>query len=212
MRILRSVTLLALASAALSAHAVVIDFEDLAGTGVPNPDMLFVPAGTYDSYGVSVVSGGFLFVTPGVDGLASFNPNVPNANPIFNYTGSLALFDNTQRSGVQMSKVGGEAFSVQSIQVAPLINASGLRTFTFTGTLAGGGTVSQTSVVSFGPGLATIKLFGFSGLTSFSMPAQEGDGPSYQFDNIAVNGLPSVPGPAAALAFGVGLIRRRKRA
>ncbi len=196
MRILRSALLLALASCALAAQAAVIDFENLAGTGQGDDSAMF--------YGPSVVSGGFRF---DAGSLASAGPAGPSFG--LNYTGSIALLEDSPFGTITMTQVGGGAFSLDGIDLANLytdVLPQG-STVTFTGSLVGGGAVFQSFTLAQGNGLQTFAFTGFSGVTSVSWTQ---DFPFHQFDNVVVSAA-AVPGPLAALPFALIALRRRKR-
>lgn len=207
MNVLRTVSLFALASAALSAHATVLDFEELTG---------------YDGnistrFGTLVTSQSYVLSTSGSGPINNgFNAFRPKANPAdYLYTGSIALLDDSPGSFVTLTHSGGGLFDLQSIDLANIAqqNAfSGGATVGFVGTRLDGTTVSRTFQLQSVDALQTFAFSGFTGLTSVTFGAQVI--PFYQFDNVVLSPSATfaVPGPMAALAFGGRLIRRRKRA
>ena len=187
---LRSASALALAAAALAAHAAV-DFENL-----PNP------SGVSNAQGDPLVSGGFSFADRSRRGLISIAPD-----SVLNYTGSVAITANVPRDTIDMSPVDGAAFSLASFQVANYLHNSGGVPLTITGTQVGGGTVSQSYTTLFTDALQTVSLSGFTDLTSVSFASTNFP----QIDNIVVNPTPE---PSALAALGLGaaaFVKRRKR-
>ncbi len=199
MRILRSVSLLALACAAVASQATVIDFENLVNDG-PNG---FTP------YSNVVFSGGFAFASEG-QRFAAWNASDGGQN----YTGSTALFADGPNSTITMSRVGGGAFTLSSMQLANLFTGTTSMPLTFTGTKVGGGTVTNEFTFDGSDALQTDTFVGFTDLLTVSWVQGADFGNPHQFDNIDVTPLSTaaVPGPMAALPFALMALKRRKRA
>lgn len=203
--LLRSASALAVFASALAASAQTITFENLASAGSSN--------GIIRSLGSSVSSGGYSFTTTGTNGLAAFDNGNYGSFP-GNYTGSVALFNNTGNTTVAMTQVGGGTFGLTSLQVANTLLENDSRTFSFLGTRADGTTVTQSTTITLGAGLTTIALSGFTNLASFTLPSSSVNGPNYQFDNVVVTPA-ATPEPSTWAAVGLGagaMLRRRKRA
>ncbi len=134
------------------------------------------------------------------------------------WTGSPALFLNdATATQVDFGRVGGGAFSMQSIDFASFLGAN--EAITLVGSLAAGGTVMQTfNFLGTSSGLQTLMLNGFTGLTSVRLTALDSYGePIVQFDNIAVTAVTATPEPAtialvAGGLLGLGAAARRRRA
>lgn len=207
MKILRLASFAALCSLALGARATLLDFEDLAGTGVDN--------GTITSHGPLIGTQGYsLFTTGdsnGVDyGLDSEDPSSLAVGR--NYTGSLALYDGTTGSTTIIQKLDGKAFDVTSIDLGNLYvqdTRVGGATVGLVGVRTDGSTVERLISLQPSDGLQPQLLSGFKNLSSFKIGKQ--GAPFFQFDNIAVQAVPE-PASLAALGLGAcGLLRRRKR-
>ncbi|MGI8924120.1 MAG: hypothetical protein ACR2HJ_08810, partial [Fimbriimonadales bacterium] len=121
MRTFKLMALATLATATVASNAQVVDFEDLLNNGTTG----------YTLYGSNVDSGGFNFastVPHGDDAIASWTADLPQY-----YTGSTAIFANYFDDGLLMTKIGGGAFDVFSIDMADVfLNGSG-NLVTFTG-------------------------------------------------------------------------------
>jgi hypothetical protein len=195
------------ASAALAparAETIVLDFQDIdvsAGTvGVPSP---------YQSQGFSLssTSGGF----------AAYGPNSG-----FNYAGAtgLAAF---APADIGLTRIGGGTFSLLSIDLARNFAFDDPPTVTFTGTLAGGGTISQMFTVTTPVGTQAFQTFTFTGFTDLvsvtwnqpGFPPPPGQG-LHQFTDVTIS-VASVPEPSTLVLGMIGtvgsfcVVRRRRR-
>lgn len=183
-----------------AAHAQILDFQVLEHNDA-----------AVASHGDLYIEDGFQIAEAGPNPLATFGTLEPR------YPFSTALFSNSISGVLTLTQVGGGAFDLLSIDIAEL--DPGFPQFiTFTGTLAGGGTVTQ-SVTPDGPrGLQTFTMIGFTNVTQVQWHQIS---PFHQFDNINVStagsGNSAAPEPATAVLLGTGLlpmlgamIRRRR--
>lgn len=126
---------------------------------------------------------------------------------------------------IDFTRVGGGAFSMQSLRFASFLGDD--EALTLTGNLVGGGQVSQTfSFLGTLPGFQNLSLLGFTGLTSVRLAAvgsyRDATGvlqrePLVLFDDVVVTPAATVPEPTTiALVAGgllaVGAAARRRRA
>ena len=210
--LLTTILLLAFGAAA-HAHQVTLDFENLS-----NPSPGNANNGQGNSYGVMVTQNGFTATNASGYTLNSIAPNPTNG---FNYTGSVALFNNFVDGVTTLTTSDGRPFTLNRIDTANSIlqtAASGPFgiTVTFTGTQQGGGTVTQVythgnnnnlETVQFGPDFTNLLAVRFDMQFAFFL----------QFDNIVVTAVPAVlePGNVALLmgsaVGGIFALRRHKR-
>jgi hypothetical protein len=184
------------------AQPVTLTFDGLTpvdASGIRTVDNCYVEGG------VRVAAAGLPCGTP--DALASWTPD----NDLY-YTGSPALLNYAGGFGgpLEIGLVGGGAFAIHSIGLAPFLGQLGNpATVLFTGLLAGGGTVTRSVDVPggvFGTPTTptTFDFTGFGALTSLHVevtdPAVE---PLVQIDNLTVA---AVPEPATVLLLGGGLL------
>jgi hypothetical protein len=120
----------------------------------------------------------------------------------YSYAGSAGLHERVSNGLITLNRMDGAAFTLTSIDLSILISNGVSPPVTFTGSLSGGGTVTQT----FTPTTFGFQTFAFNGsftnLTSVTWHQGSGEGDAHQFDNIVVS---SVPEPATMLLLGGGL-------
>ncbi len=189
---LRLGSLLAAIAVSAGAHADLIDFESLRNdrAGLTNVGDVYSEDGftlteTGDNFFYSINSGDF------------------------RYTGSVSLFSNSSSGLITLTRNGGGAFSLDSIDLDGLNSGIPARV-TFVASLAGGGTQSESFVTdSAFPALQT--FFFSSAFDNVASVSWRQASPYHKFDNVAVT---PVPEPAAFAALGLGLVAlvsRRKR-
>jgi hypothetical protein len=129
------------------------------------------------------------------------------------YAGENNLFDNNYQDTTTLTTIDGRPFAIQSIDLAEMYLGARPATepTTFTGTLVGGGTVTQTFDVSNASFQTYLFSGGFSGLTSLSWTATT---ETPQFANINVSTVPE-PATWAMMLVGFGglgaMLRSAKR-
>lgn len=201
----------ALPVASASAQTSTLNFNGLtdpANVGVREVANCYTEAG----YTVTVV--GVACGTPGA--LATGSP----ASPLL-YTGSPALFLNSPvGTMIDFTRVGGGAFSFQSIQFAPFLSANTTVSLTGFGTTGAQSFFAQFVIPGSLMGLQTFTTTLATGLASLRLSAVNQFGePIVHFDNVvfAAAAVNVVPEPATfGLVFiglaGIGAIARRRRA
>ncbi|MBS1721984.1 MAG: PEP-CTERM sorting domain-containing protein [Armatimonadetes bacterium] len=185
-----------LAVSALSAQAQVVDFEDLNNNGGGQGFTLF---------GDQVTSRGYQFNSTthvgGSDALASWTSALPY------YTGSCSLFANYLEDVAVMTKSGGGAFTVRSIDLCDVFRGQTGQTVTLIGTRADNTTDTESFFLSDGANLHTFALANMTNVVKMTL--DDGANSWFQFDNINV-----VPEPTSMIALGAGvaaLLRRRRK-
>jgi hypothetical protein len=174
--------------------------------------MTFVPVACATGGSQSISSpyseAGFTLSTPGIFEFATWCADA-DAFGLGSYAGP-GLFINTGGSNATLTPSGGGTFSIQSIELAHLYQgAFDAQSFTFTGNLSGGGTVSQTFTIGPQVQFATFMpfLFDASWTNLLSVDFAQQDYSYYQFTNIVLNGASStVPEPASMMLLGTGLV------
>ena len=167
---------------------IVLDFSDVP----PGTLAVFNP---YTSQGFTLTSssGGFVFNSPDT-GNGSSQP-VGN-NPFYAGANGLAAFS---PATITLTQTNGDPFSLLSIDLARNFEFDPAPTVTFTGTLAGGGTVSETFTVTTPPppspaSFQTFDFTGFTDVTSVSWDQPVFTQGLHQFTNIHLSTEPS-PSP-----------------
>lgn len=217
----RALTVLAaaaLAAPAARAQTATLTFNGLTATdasGVRYVDNCYQEAG----FQVAAVGLGCGTAAGGASALASWTPDNPDY-----YTGSPALYSNFGNA-IDFTAVGGQAFSFRSIGLSPFLGQLGEPTMVmFTGSLATGGTVSQSVMVPggvFGRTATPVMFASFTGFTNLrslrlAVNAPSGNDTIVQFDNVSFGPAAVVPEPATVALFGAGLaglaaVARRRR-
>jgi hypothetical protein len=196
---------------AMNAQADIVTFESLAHT-----DNLIV------DHGATYTEGGFLFTNIATvedsglaPSLATYGSMVTlDQEPFGYYTGSTALINNNYEGVTVLTRLDGNAFSLNSIDLAELYaydDATYAFDVTFNGLLANGSSVSQTVTLDNLTGVQTY-VFGPAFSNVVAVNWAQGGADFHQFDN--VNAAP-VPVPAAVWLLGsgfAGLVGLRRRA
>jgi hypothetical protein len=192
------------------ARGAFLDFSDVP----PGTLTVFNP---YQSQGFTLTSssGGFVFNSPGT---GNGSPQPVGNNPFYAGANGLAAFS---PATITLTRTDGQAFSLLSIDLARNFAFDPAPTVSFTGTLAGGGTVQETFTVTTPPPPApaafqTFDFTGFTNITSVSWDQPVFTQGLNQFTDI--NLATAVPEPSTLVLdalWGVGLMgygwRRRKR-
>lgn len=173
----------------------VLDFSDVP----PGTLVVFSP---YTSQGFTLTSsaGGFVFNSPDT---GNGSPQAIGNNPFYAGANGLASF---APATITLAQTNGDPFSLLSIDLARNFAFDPAPTVTFTGTLDGGGTVTQTfTVTTFSPPLVfqTFNLLGLDDITSVSWNQGTPAEGLHQFTNIHLSTTPAVvpePGTYALLA------------
>lgn len=201
------------------AQATITTFDGLAGSPMPGMNKW----GGFDT-NITSTTDGFIFSSSGQYGHYFLNsPATDNTIVAYDATGYLMA-----DTSLLVSKVGASAFNLSSLDLTGYKDTSANLSFTVTGNLLGGGTVSSvltTNAVTNlldtdGNDFQTFSLSGFTNITSFTILGS-GTGPNdpnryIAMDNMNTSPTPT-PVPAAIFLLGSGLIglmgaRRQKKA
>ncbi len=179
-----------------SVNAVIIDFDSLE---VANSALNKIKAGSYSEDGFTFTGSPMYYV----------GQNRPGP-----YAGSAGLHLRGSNAVISLVDSASAVFSIESIGLSVLRNGFVSPEVTFTGSILGGGTTTQTfQPLSFG---FTDFFFdaSFKNLTSLSWNQGTNGRNAHQFDNLRVN-ITSVPEPTSLALLGLGLagvgfLRKRK--
>jgi hypothetical protein len=168
-------------AAAPAASAAVIAFDGFAGGS----------SWSEDGYTIATANGFFL--------VSNFGDSQPS------------MFPFRTNTVVEVTRDGGGAFDFVSVMLRELNGNVGAQTLTFTGTLAGGGTVSQTvttdGVCCSGLSANDFEVFSFgSAFTNLLSVSWDQLAPEavVAYDNFVLEAT-AVPAPAALGAFALGI-------
>ncbi|WP_295621353.1 PEP-CTERM sorting domain-containing protein [Chamaesiphon sp. GL140_3_metabinner_50] len=136
-----------------------------------------------------------------------------------NYQGSTALFPFSTANPISLTKVGGGAFDLSSIDLTDFTSGVGQTIINFTGTRADNSTVAQSLTVDALPGFQTFNFSGFTNLVNVKWQNSVAVGTSApQFDNINVSatvpGATAVPEPFTIIGTVIGgtaAVRMRRK-
>ncbi len=180
-------------AASLTAHATLIDFENLPNS---NPN--------FTVHGDSVVSNGFRFSSTTAVGdpeaIASWGSGMSL------YTGSVAIFANYINDSLRMERVGGGSFDVSTMGLADVFRSATPRDVTLTGTRADTTTVVQTFTLTNGMFMTDYSV-GMTGLVSLLI--DDGPDSSLQIDNVFA--VVPEPGTFAVTSLALAGMSRRLR-
>jgi hypothetical protein len=187
---------LAVTSGSVMAGNVVLNFSDV-------PPGTLVVNSPYQSQGFTLTStsGGFVFNSPDT---GNGTPQPVGNNPFYAGANALAAF---APATITLTPTTGDPFSLLSIDLARNFEFDPAPTVTFTGTLAGGGTVSETFMVTTPPppsppSFQTFDFTGFTDVTSVSW--DQSSAALHQFTNITIS-TGAVPEPAALTLLALGI-------
>jgi hypothetical protein len=186
---------------AMNAQADIVTFDSLSHIDDLTTD-----------HGASYTENGFLFTNIATEEGSGFSPSLATFGamvtvdqaPYGYYSGSTALFNNNNEGVTVLSRVDGNAFSFNSIDLAelsPYDDSAYAFDVTFNGLFADGSSVFQTVTLDNLTGVQNYTFSAFSNVVSVNWA--QGGYDFHQFDN--VNAAP-VPVPAAAWLLGSGLI------
>jgi hypothetical protein len=211
--ILAAAALLALCGWAAPVRAdVIVDFRDLA-----------IPGETFLSFFTPYESQGFRLTAtdPSTGFSAGFQARGANAGGFFAGDRGLAAFSpaTSPDNIIELTRIDGDPFDLLSIDLARDFLFDPAPTVIFTGSLVGGGTVSQTFTVTTPPGVAALQTFAFTGFTDL-LSVSWGQPPvangRHQFADVTLDVAATVPTPATLLllvsaVFAIGAARARRR-
>jgi hypothetical protein len=141
---------------------IVLDFGDVP----PGTLTVFNP---YTSQGFTLTSssGGFVFNSPDT---GNGSPKTVGNNPFYAGANGLAAF---APATITLTQTSGQPFSLLSIDLARNFAFDPAPSTTFTRTLAGGGTVSETFTVTTSSPPLVFQTFDFTGFTSLTSVSWE---------------------------------------
>jgi hypothetical protein len=177
---------------------IVLDFSDV-------PPGTLVVSSPYQSQGFILTStaGGFVFNSPDT---GNGSPQPLGNNPFYAGANGLASFT---PATITLSQVTNEPFSLLSIDLARNFGFDLAPTVTFTGTLAGGGSLSETFKVTtpagFPSAFQTFDFTGFTGVTAVSWDQPDPSQGLHQFTNIQLAAGVPEPSTLTLLALGTSL-------
>ncbi|MBL8821809.1 MAG: PEP-CTERM sorting domain-containing protein [Planctomycetia bacterium] len=183
---LLSLCVLALGLTAARAD-IIIDFQSLE-----------VNDSGYHSQGFTYSEDGFT-----LDNLSSPFPFATFGTGEFRYPGSTAMFNDTVLGITRLTKTGGGAFDLLSIDLCQLNFTSGTVDVTFVGEFDGGGTISQTVTIAV-QGTFALQTFNLVGFTNLVNVQWEQTPNFHQFDNIRIGDGVAVPVPSSIVLMGIG--------
>ncbi len=172
--------------------------------GTSEEGFVYFSGGSYSEGGFNLQFG---------SGLHSFVDNdfSPSDYPTLGGFDDDVLGFNDEYAGFVLTNNSAFLFDFKSVIVSAGINEGGTGNFIFTGTLFGGGTISQT-VDAFYTSTDTIVFSGFTNLTSLTVTSSDSRFPI--MDNLEVS-VSAVPEPTTIAVWGIGslsmgLITRRR--
>jgi hypothetical protein len=194
---------------AMNAQADIVTFDSLAHND-----------GLTTDHGATYTEAGFTFTNIATVESSGFAPSLAtygsmvtvDQEPYGYYTGSTALINNNYEGITVLTRLDGNAFSFNSIDLAelyPMNDTSLAFDVTFTGSFADGSSATQTVTLDNLTGVQSYVFSAFSNVVSVNWA--QGGLDFHQFDNVNVA---PVPVPAAAWLLGSGLaglfgLRRR---